>query len=131
MPGGSDSRAAMGRPPPHSSALAWKYRTNSPWRGPPDELGSFQTFHKRLIRWAVDGTWEMILAAVLAADADDDIDWTISVDSTAVPAHQHAAGALERGRPTPASPPITRSDPHRSPTLFSDASFRQCPPAGS
>ncbi|WP_435885414.1 IS5 family transposase [Streptomyces collinus] len=81
-------------------AIAWKYRTNSPWRDLPDELGSFQTAHKRLIRWAVDGTWEMILAAVLvAADADDDIDWTVSVDSTVVRAHQHAAGALKRGRP--------------------------------
>ncbi|MFF8968891.1 IS5 family transposase [Streptomyces sp. NPDC014995] len=84
--------------------IAWKYRTNSPWRDLPDELGSFQTAHKRLIRWAVDGTWEMILAAVLAAaDADDDIDWTVSVDSTVVRAHQHAAGALKTGRPTPAS----------------------------
>ncbi len=42
-------------------AIAWKYRTNSPWRDLPDELGSFQTAHKRLIRWAVDGTWEKIL----------------------------------------------------------------------
>ncbi|WP_434099907.1 IS5 family transposase [Streptomyces viridosporus] len=81
-------------------AIAWKYRTNSPWRDLPEELGSFQTAHKRLIRWAVDGTWEMILAAVLAAaDADDDIDWTVSVDSTVVRAHQHAAGARKRGRP--------------------------------
>ncbi|WP_328550905.1 MULTISPECIES: IS5 family transposase [unclassified Streptomyces] len=79
-------------------AIAWKYRTNSPWRDLPDELGSFQTAHKRLIRWAVDRTWEMILAAVLAAaDADDDIDWTVSVDSTVVRAHQHAAGALSKG----------------------------------
>ncbi|MEV7064286.1 IS5 family transposase [Streptomyces collinus] len=79
-------------------AIAWKYRTNSPWRDLPDELGSFQTAHKRLIRWAVDGTWEMILAAVLvAADADDDIDWTVSVDSTVVRAHQHAAGAPQKG----------------------------------
>jgi transposase len=92
-------------------AIAWKYRTNSPWRDLPDELGPFQTAHKRLIRWAVDGTWEMILTAVLAAaDADDDIDWTVSVDSTVVRAHQHAAGALKKGRPVPASPPITRSD---------------------
>lgn len=37
--------------------IAWKYRTNSPWRDLPNELGSFQTAHKRLIRWAVDGTW--------------------------------------------------------------------------
>ncbi|MFE9024347.1 IS5 family transposase [Streptomyces sp. NPDC007808] len=83
-------------------AIAWKYRTNSPWRDLPDELGSFQTAHKRLIRWAADGTWEMILTAVLAAaDADDDIDWTVSVDSTVVRAHQHAAGALKKGRPAP------------------------------
>ncbi|MGW5617130.1 IS5 family transposase [Streptomyces sp. NPDC003877] len=87
-------------------AIAWKYRTNSPWRDLPDELGSFQTAHKRLIRWAIDGTWEMILAAVpAAADADDDIDWTVSVDSTVVRAHQHAAGALKKGRPTAASRP--------------------------
>ncbi|WP_439145805.1 IS5 family transposase [Streptomyces canus] len=86
-------------------AIAWKYRTNSPWRDLPEELGPFQTAHKRLIRWAIDGTWETILAAVLAAaDADDDIDWTVSVDSTVVRAHQHAAGALKKGRPTAASP---------------------------
>nr|WP_203602567.1 IS5 family transposase [Streptomyces coelicoflavus] len=79
-------------------AIAWKYRTNSPWRDLPNELGSFQTAHKRLIRWAVDGTWARILAAVLAAaDADDDIDWTVSVDSTVVRAHQHAAGARKKG----------------------------------
>ncbi|MGI5262316.1 IS5 family transposase [Streptomyces angustmyceticus] len=79
-------------------AIAWKYRTNSPWRDLPDELGPFQTAHKRLVRWAVDGTWEIILAAVLAAaDADDDIDWTVSVDSTVVRAHQHAAGARKKG----------------------------------
>lgn len=85
-------------------AIAWKYRTGSHWRDLPDELGSFQNAHKRLIRWAVDGTWEMILAAVLAAaDGDDDIDWTVSVESTVVRVHQHAAGARKRGRPDPAS----------------------------
>jgi transposase len=26
-------------------AIAWKYRTSSPWRDPPAELGSFQTAH--------------------------------------------------------------------------------------
>ncbi len=55
-------------------AIAWKYRTGSPWQDLPDEFGSFQTAHQRLIRLAVDGTWERILAAVLAAaDADADI----------------------------------------------------------
>ncbi|MGW6742830.1 IS5 family transposase [Streptomyces sp. NPDC055025] len=32
-------------------AIAWKYRTCSPWRDLPEELGPFQTAHKRLIRW--------------------------------------------------------------------------------
>ncbi len=79
-------------------AIAWKYRTCSPWRDLPDELGSFQTAHKRLIRWAVDGTWERILTAILAsADAGDDVSWTVSVDSTVWRAHQHAAGQGKGG----------------------------------
>ncbi|MFE7581114.1 IS5 family transposase [Streptomyces gardneri] len=79
-------------------AIAWKYRTCLPWRDLPDELGSFQTAHKRLIRWAVDGTWERILTAILAAaEGADDIGWTVSVDSTICRAHQHAAGARKKG----------------------------------
>ncbi|MBK5992483.1 IS5 family transposase [Streptomyces sp. MBT58] len=86
-------------------AIAWKYRTCSPWRDLPDELGPFQTAHKRLIRWAVDGTWERILAALLAAADDaDDIGWTVSVDSTVCRAHQHAAGAKKRGAPDRTEP---------------------------
>ncbi|GGV67194.1 hypothetical protein GCM10010261_60010 [Streptomyces pilosus] len=88
MDGGGPTTAAPWRPSPGS-------RTCSPWRGPPDELGSYQPSCKRLIRWAVDGTWAKIFAAVPAkADAVDDIGWTVSVDSTVVRAHQHAAGAL-------------------------------------
>ncbi|TVZ84827.1 putative transposase of IS4/5 family DUF4096 [Streptomyces sp. BK340] len=91
-------------------AIAWKYRTCSPWRDLPEELGSFQTAHKRLIRWAVDGTWARILAAVLAsADADDDVEWTVSVDSTICRAHQHAAGAVKRGLINGPNPTITHS----------------------
>ncbi|MFD6742376.1 IS5 family transposase [Streptomyces anthocyanicus] len=94
-------------------AIAWKYRTNSPWRDLPEELGSFQTAHKRLIRWAVDGTWEKILSAVLAAaDAVDDIGWMVSVDSTVVRAHQHSAGASKKGaegRNEPADHALGRS----------------------
>ncbi|MFI8200474.1 IS5 family transposase [Streptomyces sp. NPDC085942] len=86
-------------------AIVWKYRTGSPWRDLPDELGSFQTAHKRLSRWAKDGTWERILSATLAAaDDGDDIGWTVSVDSTVCRAHQHAAGARKRGHPGPAEP---------------------------
>ena len=76
----------------------WKYRTGLPWRDLPDELGSFQTAHKRLLRWAVDGTWERILSAFLAAaDEAAGIGWTVSVDSTVCRAHQYAAGARKKG----------------------------------
>ncbi len=53
-------------------------------------------------RWSADGTWAMLLSRVQAAeDAEDRIDWDISVDSTTVRAHQHAAGA----RTAPPAPP--------------------------
>lgn len=92
-------------------AIAWKYRTCSPWRDLPDELGSFQSAHKRLIRWAVDGTWERILAAVLAAaEGADDIGWTVSVDSTVCRAHQHAAGARKKGLRAGPNPTTMRLD---------------------
>ncbi|MFE1904275.1 IS5 family transposase [Streptomyces gardneri] len=91
-------------------AIAWKYRTGSPWRDLPDELGSFQTAHKRLLRWAVDGTWERILAALLAAaDGADDIGWTVSVDSTVCRAHQHAAGAKKKAPAEPDDHALGRS----------------------
>lgn len=90
-------------------AIVWKYRTGSPWRDLPDELGSFQTAHKRLLRWAVDGTWDRILCAFLAADEEaDDVGWTVSVDSTVCRAHQHAAGARKRGCQIGLSPTTMR-----------------------
>lgn len=75
-------------------------------------LGSFKTAHKRLIRWAVDGTWERILTEVLAAaDAGDDVGWTVSVDSTVCRAHQHAAGARKRGHSVGTNPTTMHSAP--------------------
>ncbi|GHH25124.1 hypothetical protein GCM10018780_76380 [Streptomyces lanatus] len=92
-------------------AIAWKYRTCSPWRDRPDELGSFQTARKRLIRWAIDGTWEMIVSAVLtAADATDDIDWTVSVDSTVVPGSPARRRSTKKGATCFGEPQITHSD---------------------
>ncbi len=87
------------------AAIAWKYRTGSPWRDLPDELGSFRTAHKRLLRWIVGGTWERVLTALLAAvGGADDLGWTVSLDSTVCRAHQHAAGARKRGLPIEPNP---------------------------
>lgn len=50
--------------------------------------------------WAVDGTWERVFTALMAqADADEDLGWAVSVYSTIVRAHQHAAGARKKGAP--------------------------------
>ncbi|MFD9813313.1 hypothetical protein [Streptomyces sp. NPDC059080] len=45
----------------------------------------------------------MLKAAQAKADAVGDIDWLVSVDSTVVRVHQHAAGARKGGCATPVS----------------------------
>ncbi|MFE5537106.1 IS5 family transposase [Streptomyces sp. NPDC056492] len=79
-------------------AIAFKYRTGTPWMDLPERFGSWKGAHSRLRMWAIDGTWERVFAALLAqADAEDDLDWVVAVDSTVVRAHQHAAGARQKG----------------------------------
>jgi transposase len=78
-------------------AVAWRFRTGSPWRDLPAQFGPWQTAWKRLDRWSRDGTWEWLLRELQAdADAAGELDWVISVDSTVVRAHQHAAAAPRR-----------------------------------
>jgi transposase len=85
--------AATGRPagwslarPPHRDqrdpveAAHWR----APWRDLPE----------RYVRWRRDGTWDRLLAhAQTKSDAIGEVEWTVSVDSSVVRAHQHAAGA--------------------------------------
>jgi transposase len=73
-------------------AIIYRYRTGIPWRDLPSEVfGPWQTVWKRHRRYAEDGTWDIVLAEVLAdADAAGKIDWNVSVDSTVARAHQHA-----------------------------------------
>lgn len=88
-------KAAMGRPMSDHRRLVeaaiWRYRTGAAWRDLPAEFGPWQTAWKRHHRFALDGTWDRVLAAVLAdADADGMVDWTVAVDSTHARVHQHA-----------------------------------------
>lgn len=73
-------------------------RTGVPWRDLPARFDPWKTVYERHRRWSADGTWDRILAAVLAdADAAGRIDWSmVSVDSTSCRAHQHAAGARKK-----------------------------------
>lgn len=58
------------------NGIVWKFRTRVAWRDVPER---------------------MLQAAQAQADAAGDIDWLVSVDSTIVRAHHHAAGARKRG----------------------------------
>lgn len=79
-------------------AIAFKYRTGTPWVDLPKRFGSWMGVHSRLRTWAADGTLERVFTALLAqADAAGDLDWVVAVDSTVVRAHQHAAGARQKG----------------------------------
>ncbi|WP_443059556.1 IS5 family transposase [Streptomyces sp. NBC_00443] len=71
-----------------------RVRTGVQWRDLPERFGPWKTVYERHRLWSADGTWERLLRQVQAeADAAGEIDWDISVDSTVVRAHQHAAGA--------------------------------------
>lgn len=71
-----------------------RVRTGVQWRDLPERFGPWETVYKRHRRWSADGTWQMLLSRIQEAeDAAGGIDWDVSVDSTAVRAHQHAAGA--------------------------------------
>lgn len=78
-----------------------RVRTGVQWRDLPERFGPWKTVFERHRLWSADGTWERLLQQVQAAA--DDIDWDISVDSTIVRAHQHAADARTDPPPTPAS----------------------------
>ena len=70
-------------------AVLWIGRTGAPWRDLPAELGNWHTTYTRFSRWAKSGVWERVFEAL---GTDRDLE-EVMLDSTAVRAHQHAAGA--------------------------------------
>ncbi|WP_409456761.1 IS5 family transposase [Streptomyces goshikiensis] len=80
------------------NGVLYRVRTGVQWRDLPERFGPWETVYKRHRRWSADGTWTMLLSRIQAAeDAAGQIDWDVSVDSTVVRAHQHAAGARVEG----------------------------------
>lgn len=78
--------------------IRWRVRTGSPWRDLPAMYGSWAAAYGLFRRWQRNGTWRRLVIALQAlADAAGGIGWDVSVDSTVVRAHQHAAGASKRG----------------------------------
>ena len=95
------------------NAILWKLRTGAPWRDLPERYGPWKTAHERLRLWTADGTWQKILDEVIVKDDSvGEVEWVISVDSSVVGAHQHAAGARKKGaaRPPSTTSPSTEKD---------------------
>ncbi len=74
------------------NGIIYRYRAGCAWRDLPEVFGPWQTAWKRHARFSKDGTWDRILTVVLTeADAAGEIDWQLSIDSTASRVHQHGA----------------------------------------
>ncbi|MCX5450777.1 IS5 family transposase [Streptomyces nigrescens] len=92
-----------GRPPVWTrrqpiDGVRWRTRTGAPWRNVPERYGPWGRVYDLFRRWQRNGTWKRILAELQAqADTKCLITWDINVDCTVCRAHQHAAGARERG----------------------------------
>ena len=72
-------------------AVLWIAKTGAPWRDLPERFGPWNSVWRRFDRWAKKGVWCRVFEAL----QDPDLEW-ILLDSTAVRAHQHAAGALKK-----------------------------------
>ncbi len=80
------------------NGILWKLRTGAPWRDLPERYGPWRTVYARFVRWQRDGTWDRLLANVQTkSDAVGEVIWEVSIDSSVVRAHQHAAGARKKG----------------------------------
>lgn len=88
-----------GRPPTWTkrqlvNGIRWRVRVGSPWRDVPAEYGSWPAVYGLFRRWQRAGVWALLLKLLQAfAEAAGSIRWQVSVDSTIMRAHQHAAGA--------------------------------------
>ncbi|WP_316689127.1 IS5 family transposase, partial [Pseudonocardia sp. H11422] len=91
-----------GRPPTWTkrqliNGIRWRTRTGAAWRDVPARYGSWQSVYGLFRRWQRDGTWSRLWGRLQQwADAAGLITWEVSVDSSIVRAHQHAAGARHR-----------------------------------
>jgi len=77
-----DNRTAL-------NGILWIARSGAPWRDLPERYGSWSTLYDKFARWSEAGVMEKIFEA-LTDDADMQ---DLSIDSTSIKVHQHAAGA--------------------------------------
>lgn len=75
--------------------ICWRFRVGAPWRDLPVEFGAWQSVWERHRRWSADGTYDRMFAAMKEemGAVDSELESLLSVDSTSIRVHQHAAGA--------------------------------------
>lgn len=79
------------------NGMLFKAKTGVAWRDLPERYGPWKTVYNRFWRWSRDGTLTLLVTrARVIAEAIDELDREVSVDSSIVRAHQHAAGARRR-----------------------------------
>jgi transposase len=95
---GRQWRQAMARSPPGDQRDPVEAANRCSVARPAERYGPWKTAHERLRIWTVDGTWQRILDEVIVKDDSvGNVEWTFSIDSSSVRAHQHAAGARKKG----------------------------------
>ena len=77
-----DNRTAL-------NGILWIARSGAPWRDLPERYGSWSSLYDRFSRWSDLGVFEKVFD-ILGIDADMQ---DLSIDSTSIKVHQHAAGA--------------------------------------
>jgi transposase len=80
------------------NGMLFKAKTGVAWRDLPERYGPWKTVYNRFWRWTRNGTLSALVGKVrVIAEAIDELDRDlareVSVDSSIVRAHQHAAGA--------------------------------------
>jgi len=80
------------------NAVLWMARSGAKWDYLPERYGRMGTIKQRYYDWVKRGVFASLFKAL---SEDSDFEW-LSIDSTVVRAHQHAAGArLKKGGPKP------------------------------
>ena len=87
------------------NGVFWRTRCGLPWRDVPPNYGPWKTVYNRFWRWTRNGTLSALVGRVrVIAEAIDELDRDlareVSVDSSIVRAHQHAAGARKTASKT-------------------------------
>ena len=77
---------------------AWGCGVDASWCDLSERFGPWKTAHERPRLWTTDGTWARILEQVIVRDdLVGSVEWVVSVDSSVVRVHRHAAEARKRG----------------------------------